>query len=128
MISELRVQSSKKYDAIDITMNVARLVKNVKEGKALIYVPHATTAITINESHDPNVCIDILAALDRMVPAGRWLHDKIDNNGAAHIKAAIIGPSEFVPIKDGKLMLGMWQSIMLLDFDGPKERRVIVEV
>ena len=86
------------------------------------------TAVIVNENDDPNLCSDILDALDRQIPSGIWRHDRIDDNGAAHIQAAILGPSESVPIAAGRLMLGTWQAIMLVELDGPRERRVIVTV
>lgn len=113
---------------IDITKQVEEKVKNVKEGIVTIFVPHATAALIINENYDPNVCKDVLNALAKLIPEGIWLHDKIDDNAAAHIKAAILGPSETIIIRNGKLMLGTWQSLMLVEFDGPKERKIFVEV
>jgi secondary thiamine-phosphate synthase enzyme len=99
----------------------------IRDGVCLIYVPHATAAIAINENADPNVCDDILDALGKMIPEGRWRHDRIDDNAAAHIKATILGPSELVPVRAGRLGLGTWQSIMLVELDGPRDRTVIVE-
>lgn len=93
-----------------------------------MFVPHATAAVTINENADPNIGEDLQEALGKLIPEGIWRHDRIDDNAAAHIKAAIIGPSETVPVKNGKLVLGTWQSIMLMEFDGPRERRVIVQL
>jgi len=84
--------------------------------------------VAINENADPNVCEDILDALTRVIPEGRWRHDRIDNNAAAHIKATILGPSEVLPVRGGRLRLGTWQSVMLVELDGPRERTVIVEV
>ncbi|MBW2972634.1 secondary thiamine-phosphate synthase enzyme YjbQ, partial [Candidatus Woesearchaeota archaeon] len=97
-----------------------------KDGLCNVYVPHATAAIAINENADPNITLDIIEALDKMVREGGWRHDSIDNNAAAHIKAAIIGPSETVPIENGRLQLGRWQDIFLCCFDGPRKRRIIV--
>lgn len=130
MIKEFVMNSKNKNDILDINSKVEKIVSEskVKEGFAVIYTQHATCAIIINENYDPNILLDIINALSALIPEGKWKHDKIDNNGAAHIKAAIIGPSEVIPIKDGKLLLGRWQSIMLADFDGPRERTVIVQV
>ena len=95
----------------------------------MVMVRHSTAAIVINEHDDPNIGTDIIKALDRAVPdhAG-WLHDRIDDNAHAHIKAAILGPSELLPIRDGDLVLGRWQRILLLEFDGPRKRQVHVEI
>jgi len=128
MQSEFHVRTHRKYDTLDITAQVAEIVRqaNLAEGLCSIYVTHATAAVIINENDDPNVCADLLDALNRLVPEGVWRHDRVDKNGAAHIKAAIVGPGETVPVRGGKLVLGTWQAIMLVDFDGPRERRVIV--
>lgn len=129
-MQELKIKTTRREEIVDLTTKIKEIVKNnkTKKGICYIYVPHATAAITINENYDEKVCIDFLNFLDKIIPQGKWLHDKVDNNGAAHIKAALIGPSEFIPIKDGELMLGIWQGIMLCEFDGPRERRVIVSL
>ena len=92
--------------------------------------PHATAAITVNENDDPNIGTDFLRALAKMVPEhDGWLHDRIDNNAAAHIKSALVGPSVTIPVIDGKLALGTWQNVFFCEFDGPRrERRVIVSI
>ena len=123
------IQTKEHTQLADITSSVRDIVgkSGVKEGICVVYVPHATAAITINENADPQLPLDILDVLDRLVPRhGQYRHDRIDNNAAAHVKAAIIGPSETVPIIDGKLALGTWQNIFLCDFDGPRDRTVLV--
>lgn len=125
---ELIARSRKREDIIDITEQVEKAVEGIRDGICWVYTPHATCAIIINENYDPNVCEDILLALRKLFPQGKWLHDKIDSNADAHIKSAILGPSEAIPIKDGKLQMGTWQSIMLADFDGPRERKIVVKV
>ncbi len=129
-MAEFSVRTRKKQEMVDITGRVADLVKQagVGDGICLIYVPHATAAVAINENADPNVCEDILEALAGLIPEGKWRHDRIDDNAAAHIKATILGPSETVPVRGGRLRLGTWQSVMLVELDGPRERTVIVEV
>lgn len=130
MITEIITASRKKYQVIDITDEVQEVVSssNINQGLCVVYVPHATAAIMVNENYDPNIGDDILDSLAENIPEGKWRHDRVDNNAAAHIKAAIIGPSEIVPIKEGKLMLGTWQNIVLADFDGPKQRRIIIQI
>jgi len=130
MIKEINTSSSKKNQLLDITSKVEEVVKQskIKQGLCIVYVPHATAALMINENYDPNVCDDILDSLRENIPEGKWRHDRVDNNAAAHIKSAIVGPSELIPIKDGKLLLGTWQSLMLADFDGPKRRRIYVQI
>ena len=127
---EFRVTTTKKQEVVDITEEVKKRVaeSGVKDGICVVYVTHATAAIIINENWDPNICLDFLDALDEVVKDGKWRHDKVDGNAAAHIKAAIVGPSEMIPITGGKLDLGQWQDVMLADFDGPRAgRRVIVK-
>ena len=129
-MTELSVRTRKAQEMLDITERVSEVVRQsgVNDGICLVYVPHATAAVVINENADPNVCEDILEALARLIPEGRWRHDRVDNNAAAHIKATILGPSEAVPIRGGRLGLGTWQSLMLVELDGPRNRTVIVEV
>ena len=129
-MAEFSIRTHKKQEMVDITGRVADLVKQsgIGDGLCLVYVPHATAAVVVNENADPNVCEDILDALAGLIPDGKWRHDRIDENAAAHIKATILGPSETVPVRSGRLRLGTWQSIMLVEMDGPRERMVIVEV
>ncbi len=130
MQAELHVRSQRKYQMLDITGQVADIVGKAKlsEGICSVYVTHATAAVVINENDDPNVCEDVLDALDKLIPEGVWRHDRVDGNAAAHIKSAILGPGETIPVRDGRLVLGTWQAIMLVELDGPRERRVIVTV
>ncbi len=127
---EFHVRSSRKHEMIDITRQVAEIVRasGAEEALCLVYVAHATAAIVINENDDPNVCVDVLDALDKLIPDGVWRHDRIDGNAAAHIKSTILGPGETVPVCKGQLQLGTWQALMLVELDGPRERRVIVTV
>jgi secondary thiamine-phosphate synthase enzyme len=129
-MTSFSIRTKKKQEMVDITGRVAELVKQagVGDGICLVYVPHATAAVVINENADPNVCEDILEALSGLIPEGRWRHDRIDDNAAAHIKATILGPSEAMPVRGGRLQLGTWQSLMLVELDGPRDRNVIVEV
>jgi secondary thiamine-phosphate synthase enzyme len=128
----LTVSSRQHKECIEITEQVRAVVRGsgVRRGLCHVMALHATAAVVVNENDDPNIGIDLLAALDRAIPdhAG-WLHDHVDNNAQAHIKAAILGPSETVPIEDGDLQLGRWQGIILVELDGPRAgRRVAVHV
>jgi len=127
---EFQLRTHTKREMVDITDRVSELVgrSGIDEGICHVYVPHATAAIVINENADPNLCTDILEALDRQVPDGVWRHDRIDSNGAAHIQAAILGPGETMPVAAERLVLGTWQAIMLVELDGPRDRRVVVTV
>ena len=100
------------------------------DGQLTVYTPHATAAIAINENDDPNIGTDLLKALSKMViEHDGWLHDHVDDNAAAHIKSAIVGPSETIPIIAGRMYMGTWQNIFLCEFDGPRsERKIIVSI
>jgi len=131
MKDTILVSSSKKQEMIDITNKVNEIVlkSNVKDGICNVYVTHATASIVINENADPNICLDTIDSLNELIKQGVWRHDKIDNNAASHIKATLLGPSETIPITDGKLQLGTWQGLMLFELDGPrKDRKIIVSV
>ena len=129
---KLMVKTQQHHQVVDITADVASLIDRSKcvDGLCTVYTPHATAAIAINENDDPNIGIDLMNALGKMVKEhDGWLHDRVDDNAAAHIKAAIVGPSETIPIASGKLTLGTWQNIFLCEFDGPRgERRVLVTI
>ena len=125
-MEKITIKTRKKEDVIELTDKIQGLVPEKFNGICNVYVRHATAAIIVNENYDPALCQDILDCLDKLIPQGIWRHDKIDNNGAAHIKATILGPSETIPVKDGKLLLGRWQGIALVEIDGPKEREIIV--
>jgi len=127
-MTEIRVRTDRKRQMVDLTSQVAAIVDDsgLAEGLCNVYVAHATAAIVVNENYDPNVCVDTLDALDKLIPAGIWRHDRVDGNAASHIQAAILGPSETLPVREGRLVLGTWQAVMLVELDGPRERRVIV--
>jgi secondary thiamine-phosphate synthase enzyme len=119
-------------ELIDITERVKRILaeSGVRDGQCTVYTAHATAAVAVNENDDPNIGKDLVRALDTIVPAhDGWLHDRVDNNAASHIKSAIVGPSETIPVIDGKLALGTWQNVFLCEFDGPRRgRKVIVSI
>ena len=127
---ELKVRTTKKHEVLDITRQVADAIRmaQVSEGLCCIFVPHATAAVIVNENDDMQIGLDLLEVLDKLIPEGVWRHDEIDSNGAAHLKAAILGPSETIPIHDGRMALGTWQAVMLVELDGPRDRKVIVSV
>jgi len=129
-MAEFIIRTRRTQEMVDITERVAEIVRRagVTDGICLVFVPHATAAVILNENADPNVCQDILDALGRMIPEGAWRHDRIDSNAAAHIKATILGPSEALPVEGAQLRLGTWQSLMLVELDGPRDRTVIVQV
>lgn len=130
MQREFQIRTQRKFETVDITAGVAEIASHSDAEDALcsVYVPHATAAIVVNENADPNIGADLLDALDQLIPDGVWRHDRIDGNGAAHIKAAILGPGETIPVRRGRLVLGTWQALMLVELDGPRQRRVVVTV
>lgn len=132
MAAVFAISTTRRTECVDITDRVRAIVvaSGVEVGVCHVAVLHATAAIVVNENDDPNIGVDLLSALDRMIPdhAG-WLHDRVDNNAAAHIKASILGPAETLPVESGDLLLGTWQGIMLVELDGPRrDRRVAVTV
>lgn len=129
MIQTLQVRSSKKTELIDITRQVAEIVQKtgVKEGLCILYVPHTTAGITINENADPSVPRDILMEINKIVPfEDRYQHT--EGNSAAHIKSSLIGTSLTLFIESGRLLLGTWQGIFFAEFDGPRSRQVHIKV
>lgn len=124
----ITVRTDKRNGLYDITAEVVSLIKasQVKNGIASVYVRGSTAAIMIQENWDRSVQNDVVTLLSRMVPSGIWEHDRQDNNGDAHLKAGLIGPSETIPIIDSKPGLSTWQNIFLCEFDGPRERREVV--
>lgn len=131
MHEEFTVETTGATQALDLTERVREWVERcgVESGLCHVMVMHSTAAVVVNETHDPNIGADVQEALGRAVPTrGDWLHDKIDDNAAAHIKASILGPSELLPVRQGRLVLGTWQGIWLLEFDGPRKRRVSLQI
>jgi secondary thiamine-phosphate synthase enzyme len=128
---EYTIKTSKREEIVDITTKVREAVDKAsdEDSKAcLVFVPHTTCAIIINEISDERVGKDLLNFLSNLTPKGGWLHDNGDGNGDAHVKSSIFGPEKIIPIQNGLLQLGKWQSIALAEFDGPRERRVIVKI
>ena len=125
----LTVKSNSRTELIDITSMVQDLVKSagIGSGLCLLYVPHTTAAVTINESADPSVKNDILMILNKIVPweAG---YSHLEGNSPAHVKATIVGPSELIPIENDRLVLGTWQGIFFCEFDGPRTRKINVKI
>jgi len=128
-MSLLRVKTTKKTSIVNITPLVKEEVKKsgVKSGLCLIYVPHTTCAVFINEGADPDVVRDITYMLEKLIPWDDRNYTHAEGNSAAHIRSSIIGNSRIVPIEGGELMLGTWESIFLAEFDGPRERKVIIK-
>jgi secondary thiamine-phosphate synthase enzyme len=129
MIETLSVSTSRQTELVDITPQVSRVVAEaaITEGTCLVYVPHTTAAVTINENADPSVKRDVLMILNKIIPSSAdYRH--AEGNSPAHIKATLVGSSERMIIKGGDLVLGRWQGVFFCEFDGPRTRRVFVQI
>ena len=129
MTKEISVKTSSRVELIDITHLVEKIISEskIKSGSCTVYVPHTTAAVTINENADPSVRSDIIKELNKIVPFDdNYSH--LEGNAAAHIKASIIGPSETILVDGGSLVLGTWQGIYFCEFDGPRNRKVIIKI
>ena len=125
---ELSISSTKRNQMIDITDEIQRILneENIKSGCIIIYVPHTTAAITINEGADPDVQKDIISALGKLIPEnGNYLHS--EGNSDAHIKASLLGSSVNIIVENSRLVLGTWQHVFFYEGDGPRKRRVFVK-
>lgn len=127
---QFSLSTKSRSQMIDITSQVSSIVEqsSISNGDAIVYCPHTTAAITINENADPSVAHDILLTLDELVPRHRAGYRHSEGNSDAHCKSTLIGCSKQILIKGGKLDLGTWQGIFFCEFDGPRSRKVIVQV
>ncbi|HHW01120.1 MAG TPA: YjbQ family protein [Clostridiaceae bacterium] len=126
---EYSIKTSKPQEFINITGIVNKAVKEsgVRDGIAIVFVPHTTAGVTINENSDPDVVKDILSALNKTYPENNgYLH--IEGNSHAHIKASLMGNSSTVIIENGELKMGIWQGIYFCEFDGPRNRKVYIKI
>lgn len=130
MLQELTVRTTRRSELVDITREVQAAVAQagVREGLCVVYVPHTTAAVTVNEHADPDVAHDMLLFLDDLVPQHRRGFRHGEGNSDSHIKASLMGASATLIIRDGRLALGTWQGVFLCEFDGPRQRRVWVQV
>lgn len=129
MLRRLTVRTERRTQLLDITADVREAVEGGGDGAAvLVYVPHTTAGLTINEHADPAVARDFEAALERLVGDDwGWEHVEAgEENAPSHIRAALMGPQVLVPLDGGRLALGTWQGIFFCEFDGPRERKVYV--
>jgi secondary thiamine-phosphate synthase enzyme len=124
---ELQVKTSKRCELVDLTEKINALARDsrVESGVCFIFTPHTTAGLTINENSDPAVRDDLLEALDKITPKLNYKH--LEGNSEAHIKSSLIGVSLQVPVKKGKLDLGTWQAVYFCEFDGPRNRKVLIE-
>lgn len=125
----LEIETTSHTEMIDITAEIAAAISknNVKSGVCTIFVPHTTAGITINENADPSVRKDFINVFEKLIPKyERYSH--AEGNSPAHIKSSIFGPSLNIIIEDGKLMLGTWQGIFFCEFDGPRNRKIYLQI
>ncbi|PLX85436.1 MAG: hypothetical protein C0614_04375 [Desulfuromonas sp.] len=125
----LKLTSRRTNELIEITDSVRDVVSHsgIRDGQVLVYTPHTTAAITINENADPDVVTDLIAGLDRIAPLqNNYRH--LEGNSAAHIKSSLVGASETVILSNGALQLGTWQGLYFCEFDGPRTRQVHIQV
>ena len=123
-----KVKTSSRIQMVDITASIQEEVmkSDITDGACLVYVPHTTAGITINEGADPSVCTDILTKLNELVPAGAG-YRHMEGNADSHIKASLIGSSVSLIVENGRLLLGTWQKVFFCEFDGPRSRKVYVK-
>ena len=129
LISEL-IQTTQRGEMIDITPRVQKQIerRSIRQGMAVVYVAHTTAGVTINENADPAVKRDLLHKLDALIPQIEEYYEHDEGNSDAHLKASLMGSSVTLLIESGKLQLGRWQGVYLCEFDGPRERRVMVKL
>ena len=120
----IEVQTDTHRQMVDITARVAAAIEGSGDGLCHVFVPHTTAAVVINESADPDVARDLVAAYEAMVPSIRFAH--AEGNSDAHLMATLLGSSVTVPVEDGRLCLGTWQGIFFVELDGPRLRKVRV--
>ncbi len=126
---KINLRTSSRVDFQDITPKVQDIVRSsgTESGLCYVFVPHTTAAVTVNEHADPSVATDIAAQLEVVAPQhNRYRH--LEGNAPAHIKASLIGTSATLPIESGKLVLGTWQGIFFCEFDGPRDRKILVKI
>ncbi len=129
MVHRIEIHTHHLNELLDITEKINEVIKKsgIKDGTAIIYIPHTTSAITINENYDPSVGRDIIDTLSKIIPkSGAYSHT--EGNADAHIKSAIVGSSCTVFFENGKILFGTWQGIFFCEFDGPRRREVIVKI
>ena len=129
MLKTLEIKTNSRAEIIDITDRIQKVISEnkIKSGICILYVPHTTAGITINENYDPSVKADILDVLEKIAPlSARYKHT--EGNADSHIKTSLVGSSATVLIEEGKILLGSWQGILFCEFDGPRTRKLVVKV
>jgi secondary thiamine-phosphate synthase enzyme len=129
-VRELTITTERRTQLVDITAEVRAAVAGAEGAAALVFVPHTTAGVTINEHADPMVARDFEMALERIAPEGwGWQHiEEGEENAPSHVRASLMGPQVLIPLRDGDLALGTWQGVFLCELDGPRTRSVYVSV
>lgn len=130
MTETLRISTPQHTCVVNITSKVREAVNRsgVRDGLCVVYVPHTTACVFINEGADPDVVRDILYMVEKLIPWNDPKYEHAEGNAAAHIRSSIIGNSRIIPVAGGDLVLGTWEAVFLAEFDGPRQRKVIVKV
>jgi secondary thiamine-phosphate synthase enzyme len=123
----LHVQTDDRIDIVDVTEQVATELPAVERGICTVFVNHTTAAVSINEA-EPRLIGDIEQFVDELSAPNGWEHDALDNNAEAHLRSSLLGRSVTIPVRGGELALGTWQSVLLIECDGPRERSLSVTV
>ncbi len=129
MLKKLEIKTTSRSEIIDITDKIQKVISDskIKSGICIIYIPHTTAGIIVNENYDPSVRIDILEALEKIAPlSARYKHT--EGNADSHIKTSVVGSSVNLLIEEGQILLGSWQGIMFCEFDGPRNRKLVVKI
>jgi len=128
-VKQISVSTRSRTEMVDITSQVQKAVaeSGIPDGVCCVYVPHTTAGVTINENADPSVAEDILTELNKVIPFDDNYKHR-EGNAAAHIKASVVGSSETILVERGRLLLGTWQGVFFCEFDGPRNRRVLINV
>jgi len=129
MLKEFNISTEKKYELVDITERVERIVQesNIKDGLVLVFVPHSTAGIVLTEN-ESSLKKDWLKVLKKLVSDFDFLHNQVDNNADSHILSGLIGQGKTLIVENGRLIIGTWQQIFLAEFDGPRTRKVIIKI
>ncbi len=125
----LEVETKSRQEMVRITRRLAEVIRGSgwKNGLCVVFVPHTTAGVTINENADPDVLKDLIYALEKAVPTADPAYRHVEGNSAAHVKASMMGFSQTLVVRDGQLVLGQWQDVLFCEFDGPRNRQLIVE-
>src|SRR5687768_17889630 len=129
-LQTLSVRTATRSEMLDVTDRLAKFVRsnNMLEGMLIVYVPHTTAAVTINENADPDVRHDMLRKLDELIPKDEAYYRHGEGNSDSHVKTSLVGNSVTVLIERGRLVLGRWQGVYFCEFDGPRERKLMVKL